>query len=88
MANTKSAIKRIRQNERSRLRNRQTISKMRREIKKLRKLVEGNKVDDAREMLPRVYQVIDRTARKGVIHTNTAARYKSRLTRYLNRTAQ
>ncbi|HUG42902.1 MAG TPA: 30S ribosomal protein S20 [Acidobacteriota bacterium] len=87
MANIKSAIKRMRQNEKRRLANRQKMSRMRTEIKKFRRLLNEGQVDEARTLLPRVYAVIDRTAQRGVIHSNTASRYKSRLTRTLNRHA-
>ncbi len=84
MANTKSAKKRIRQSERRRMINRQARSQMRTEIKKFRTLLAEKKYDEARGLLPGVYEVIDRTVKKGVIHRNTAARYKSRLTQQLN----
>ncbi len=87
MANTKSAEKRIRQSEKRRLMNRQVRSRMRTEIKRFKSLVEEKKVEEARTLLPRVYGIIDRTAQKGVIHRNTAARYKSRLTQHLNQSA-
>lgn len=87
MANIKSAIKRMRQNVKRRLANRQKMSRMRTEIKKFRRLLTEGQVDEARTLLPRVYAVIDRTAQKGVIHSNTASRYKARLTRTLNRQA-
>ncbi len=84
MPNIESAKKRMRQNVERRLRNRSAISRMRTAVKALRKLVEEKKLDEARQKLPSVYAVIDRTARNGVIHRNTAARYKSRLTTLLN----
>ncbi len=87
MPNVKSAEKRMRQNERRRDNNRRRRSEMRTEIKRFRQLLSDKKVDDAREVLKEVYSVIDRTAQKGVIHSNTAARYKSRLTKSLNESA-
>ncbi len=87
MANTKSAEKRIRQSEKRRMMNRQARSEMRTEIKKFRSLLSEEKYDEARGMLPEVYGIIDRTVRKGIIHRNTAARYKSRLTQHLNKQA-
>lgn len=79
MANTKSAEKRIRQNELRRQRNRSHRSRMRTAIKRLRAAVDAGEADKARELLPQAIRVIDRSAQKGVIHGNTAARYKSRL---------
>jgi len=52
---------------------------MRTDIKKYRSLIDEGKMDEARAMLPSVYSVIDKTVQKGVVHANTAARYKSRL---------
>ena len=87
MPNVKSAVKRMRQNERRKNNNRRRRSEMRTEIKRFRQLVSDKKVDDARAVLKEVYAVIDRTAQHGVIHSNTAARYKSRLARHLNESA-
>lgn len=81
MANTRSALKEMRKSRKNRLRNRSNLSRMRTVIRKYRaKLEEGNK-EEAEAMLPRVYSVIDKTAQKGVIEKNTAARYKKRLTK-------
>jgi small subunit ribosomal protein S20 len=87
MANIKSAEKRNRQNEVRRQRNRQDRSRMRTSIKKLRASLEGGDAETARSLLPETLRLIDRTAQKGVIHRNTAARYKSRLTQAVARVA-
>jgi small subunit ribosomal protein S20 len=87
MPNMKSAEKRMRQNEVKRDRTRQRRSQMRTEIKRFRQLLSEQKTDEARKALKDVYAVIDRSAQKGVIHSNTAARYKSRLTKRLNESA-
>jgi len=83
VANHKSALKRVRQTEKRRLRNRTTMSQMRTAMKKYRQLLAQSQADEAEKALPGIYAVIDRTWRKGVIHANTAARYKSRLARAL-----
>ena len=83
MPNIESAIKRMRQDRKRRQANRSKRSRMRTEIKKFRNLVSEQKVDEARAMLPSLFSVIDKTAQKGVIHANTAARYKSRLAKSL-----
>ena len=80
MANHKSAEKRIRQNEKRRLVNRQNRSAMRTEIKKLRSALALGDIAKAQEALPAIVSVIDRSVQKGVLHRNAAARYKSRLT--------
>ena len=77
----------MRQNEVKRDRTRQRRSQMRTEIKRFRQLLSEQKTDEARKALKDVYAVIDRSAQKGVIHSNTAARYKSRLTKRLNESA-
>lgn len=84
MPNIKSAAKRMRQNEKRRLRNRGVRGRMRTQIKKFRQLLKEEKIEDARNMLQDLYSVIDKTVSKGVIHANTAARYKSRLTKHLH----
>jgi small subunit ribosomal protein S20 len=84
LANIKSAIKRIRTSERRRVRNAAVRSTVRTSVKSTRTAIEGGQADQARESLLRTIQVLDKAATKGVIHKNTAARKKSRLTRQLN----
>lgn len=81
MANSKSALKRIRQNEKLRDRNRSHRSRMRTAVKNLRQAVEAGDAEKARELLPGTLSVVNATAGKGVIHRNAAARTTSRLTR-------
>lgn len=81
MANTKSAEKRNRQALKRRERNRQARSRMRTAIKRLRAAVAADDAKTAAELLPGTLSLIDATAQRQVIHGNTAARYKSRLTR-------
>lgn len=79
MANTKSAEKRHRQSLEQRERNRAHRSRLRTAIKKLRTAVASGDAASAQQLLPETLSVIDKTAQKGVIHDNAAARYKSRL---------
>jgi small subunit ribosomal protein S20 len=79
VANHKSAEKRARQSEKRRIRNRLAKGQMKGVTKKFNLLLDENKVEEARKALPEVYAIIDKTEKKGVIHANTAARYKSRL---------
>ncbi len=79
MANTKSAEKRNRQNEERRVRNRADRSRLRTAVKKLRTAVANGDAAAAKELLPGTLSIIDKTAKKGVIHDNTASRTKSRL---------
>ncbi len=87
MANSKQAEKRIRQSIIRRDRNRAAMSRLRTSVKELRSAADSD-VTKARELLPATLSLIDVTARKGVIHTNAAARRKSRLTRLVNRRAE
>lgn len=79
MANTKSAKKRMLQDEERRRRNRAYRSRMRTAIKRLREAVGSGDAGTAAELLPETLTVIDVTAQKKVIHPNVAARSKSRL---------
>lgn len=79
MANTKSAEKRARQNEKRRLRNMAIKSAMRTAIKKFRKAVEENRTAELENLLRAAQSRVDKAVSAGVIHKNTGARYKSRL---------
>jgi len=84
MANHKSAEKRIRQNARRNEINRSNRSKLRTSIKKLRSAVAGHDKTVSTELLYPTVSLIDKAVNKGIIHKNTAARYKSRLTKHVN----
>ena len=81
MANHKSALKRIRQNEVRRLRNRYYHKTARTAVKVLR-----NEADKAAasEQLPKVISLLDKLAKKNIIHKNKAANLKSKLTKHVN----
>ena len=79
MANTVSALKRVRQTERKTAANRLRKSRMRTQVKKMRKLLDSKDVQAAQAAIPETYSMIDRAAKWGVIKKNTAARYKARL---------
>ncbi len=78
MANHKSALKRIRQSEKRRLHNRYFAKTMRNAIKMLRMEEEKSA---AEEMLPKVVSMIDKNAKRHIIHKNKAANLKSKLTK-------
>ncbi|ODS75026.1 MAG: 30S ribosomal protein S20 [Cytophagaceae bacterium SCN 52-12] len=84
MANHKSAIKRIRANEKKRLRNRFQHKTTRSYIKKLR-LTSDKEV--ASELYKTVSSMLDRLAKKNIIHKNKAANQKSKLARFVNKLA-
>lgn len=75
----KSALKAHRQNIKRREANRQLRSKLRTGLKGLRKAVGGTDKDASATALVEAQSLVDRMASKGIIHRNTAARYKSRL---------
>ena len=80
MANHKSALKRIRSNEKKRLLNRYQHKTTRNAIKKLRELTDAK---EAEKMLPTVIGMIDKLAKKNVIHANKAGNLKSKLTKHV-----
>ncbi len=79
MATHQDAIKRIKQSEGRRSRNRHFRSRMRNQIKRVREAVASGNVADAQAQLREAVSVIHRVATKGVIHRNQAARRISRL---------
>jgi len=83
LANIKSQIKRNRQNLKKRARNRLFRGAARTSVKKAREVLETGKVKDANTAVAEAISVLDRTAQKGVIHKNNAARRKSRLMKQL-----
>lgn len=82
MANIKSQIKRNRQNEKRRVRNRIYRGRARTFVTKARQAIESN-AEEAKEAVLQAVSALDRAAQKGVIHKNNAARRKSRLMKRL-----
>ncbi len=80
MANTISALKRVRITERRTVINRMRKSRLRHQIRAMRRALESKDANAAQQLLPQTYSLVDRAARWGIIKKNTAARYKSRLT--------
>lgn len=79
MANHVSALKRARQTETRSQRNRANTSRLRTSLRSLRTAIASGDEKAAREKLGGAISAIDKAIRKGSIHRNTAARYKSRL---------
>lgn len=79
MANTKSAIKRIKQNHKRRLRNRLFTSRARTFVKDARATIKDGTPEDARTATLAAISALDKAAEKGIIHKNNAARRKGRL---------
>ncbi len=83
MANIKSQIKRNRQNEQRRVRNRVVRGRTRTFVAKARTAVQGGDLEAARAATLEAIRELDKAAGKGVIHKNNAARRKSRLMKHL-----
>lgn len=79
MANTHSALKRVRQTERRTEFNRKSKSALRHGIRAMRRALAGKDPKAAADLLPVTFSLIDRSAKNGIIKKNTAARYKAKL---------
>lgn len=88
MANTKSAIKRLRSAERRRRHNQVYRGRARTAVKKARILIDKGRLEEAREAVRVAVSALDKAAEKGIIHKNNAARRKSRLVQQLNQIEQ
>ncbi len=80
MANHKSALKRIRSNEKKRLLNRYKHKTARNAMKNLRETTDKK---EAEKLLPEVTSMLDKLAKKNIIHANKAANLKSSLTKHV-----
>jgi small subunit ribosomal protein S20 len=80
MANHISALKRVRMTKRRTVINRLRKTKLRHQIRAMRRLIESKDVSGAQALMPKTFSLVDRAAKWGIIKKNTAARYKSRLT--------
>ncbi len=87
MANHKSAEKRVRQNAKRKEINRNNTSKLRTQIKKLRAALTAHDKSGSTDLLNPTISLIDKAVNKGILHKNTAARHKSRLTRHVSELA-
>ena len=85
---TKSAKKALRQNKTKRIRNNRKIVAYKASVKDFRKLVTAGKKDEAKKMLPKVYQILDKATKSGVIKKNKASRLKSKTSLLLQKTAK
>ena len=88
MANIKSAKKRVLVAEKNRLRNVAWKSSIKTAVKKVLELANGEDKDALNNALSKVYQLCDKAVVKGILHKNTAARKKSRLTLAIKKLAE
>ncbi|MDQ6678683.1 MAG: 30S ribosomal protein S20 [Acidobacteriota bacterium] len=79
MANHVSSLKRVRTEARRTEVNRRNKSRLRHQIRAMRRALTGKDTSGAAGLLPLTFSVIDRSAKLGIIKKNTAARYKSKL---------
>jgi small subunit ribosomal protein S20 len=84
---TKSALKANRQNIKRREHNRQLRSRLRSALKAIRASLDDNDLDGAKTALNKTVSIVDKMATKGIIHRNTAGRYKSRLSARVTKSA-
>jgi small subunit ribosomal protein S20 len=87
MANTVSSLKRVRVAERRTAVNRTRRTRLRHQIRAMRRLLEAKDASGATALVAKTFSLIDRSAKWGIIKKNTAARYKSRLTVRLRKLA-
>ena len=80
MANHKSALKRLAQTRKQTERNRAHRTRMRHQLRELRQALDAKDKARAESLLRPTLSLLDRMIQKGILHRNTAARYKSRLT--------
>ena len=79
MANIQSQIKRNRQNERRRVRNKAVRTRLKTEAKKVREAAQSGDAEAAASQLRSTSRLLDKAASKGMVHPKTAARRKSKL---------
>ncbi|HOP48377.1 MAG TPA: 30S ribosomal protein S20 [Desulfobacteraceae bacterium] len=84
MANHKSALKRAKQNEVKRLRNKSFKTRIKKTVKEVRTAISDNSQEQAQQNLIKAVSIIQKTTSKGIIHKNQAARKISRLARQVN----
>ena len=85
MANIKSAKKRVLTAERNRIKNVACKTSIKTAVKKVLELAKGSDKDGLNSALSNAYKLCDKAVSKGILHKNTAARKKSRLTKAVNK---
>ena len=87
MAITKAAQKSLRQNIKRKVKNLKKRNELKDLIKELKVLISDKKADEAKKLLPKVYKLLDKAAKTGLIKKNNASRKKSRISKLINKTA-
>jgi small subunit ribosomal protein S20 len=84
VANIKSQIKRNRQNEAARLRNKAVKSELKTAVRRFREAADAGNADEAKTAMASASRLLDKAASKGVVHKNQAAQRKSGMARRAN----
>ena len=88
MAIIKSSKKAIRQNKTRRARNLIYINKIKSLVKDIKAFVAQKKLKEAKELLPKVFQILDKAAKVGIIKKNNASRRKSRIAKMVDKASK
>ena len=88
MAITKSAKKAIRQNKTRRAKNLIYINKIKKVLKEAKTFVTQKKIKEAKDILPKVYEILDKAAKVGIIKKNNASRRKSRMAKMVEKASK
>jgi len=84
MPNTKSAVKRLRQDKKKNLKNKSAKSAIKTKIKKIKSLVSSGKIEEANKMVREIEKMVDKAKTKRIIHQNKASRTKSNLMKLIS----
>lgn len=87
MTRRKSSIKKIRVDKKKHLRNTKVKQELKKTLKKFQILLTSKNADGAKTLLSKVYSVLDKAAKKKIIHQSTANRKKGRLTKSIRKAA-
>lgn len=88
MPKIKSAKKALRQNIKRRAKNIKRKAAFKTAVKNARKLIAAKQIDEAKKYLPKLYKILDKSAKTNLIKKNAAARMKSRITKMLNKNSK
>jgi len=85
MAITKAAKKSLRQSKKRRRINIKKRTNLKNLLKEVKLLISEKKIEEAKNLLPKVYKILDKSAKIGLIKKNTASRRKSRISKLINK---
>jgi len=87
MPKRRAAVKRLRVDKKRHARNLKIKAELKKSIKKFLTLFSAKNIDEAKKTLAKVYSLLDKAAKKNIIHPNTASRKKARLARKISKAA-